>query len=153
LNGQESDNPLPPIRDRAMRYLARREHTRLELARKLTRAGYQEEDIESVLKDFIRLGWLSDERFAENYVQQKQARFGNLKLASELRNRGVDESTMQQLLSSAKETELDRAREIWKKKFDAVPENAKDKARQMRFLQGRGFSIDTILHVISNSLD
>jgi regulatory protein len=153
LNGQESDNPLPPIRDRAMRYLARREHTRLELARKLTRVGYQEEDIESVLKDFIRLGWLSDERFAENYVQQKQARFGNLKLASELRSRGVDESTMQQLLSSAKETELDRAREIWKKKFGAVPENAKDKARQMRFLQGRGFSIDTILHVISNSLD
>ena len=145
------DRKLPPIRDRALAYLARREHTRLELTRKLDRAGYPEADIEPLLDDFSQRGWLSNQRFAESYVQQKQKRFGTLKLAHELRSRGVDESTVQQTLSGAIDTELERAREVWKKRFGVLPTNAQEKAKQMRFLQGRGFSPNIIRCVVSHT--
>lgn len=138
------EKPMPPIRDRALACLARREHTRLELARKLGRAGYPQADIEALLDDFTARNWLSNTRFAESYISDKQGRFGTLKLAHELRSRGVDESTIQQALMTARDTELQRAREVWKKRFGAAPASAQEKARQMRFLQGRGFSLETI---------
>ncbi|MGA7179538.1 MAG: recombination regulator RecX [Thiobacillaceae bacterium] len=141
------------LRDQALACLGRREHTRLELATKLRLAGYPDADIEPLLDDFSQRGWLSNERFAENYVQQKQQRFGSLKLAHELRSRGLDESTVQQALSSAKETELERAREVWKKRFGQPPADAREKARQMRFLQGRGFSVEVILNVLACQAD
>ena len=72
-------------------------------------------------------------------MQHKQQCFGTLKLAHELRGRGVDESDIQQALASAKETELEHAREVWQKCFGAAsPVNAQEKARQMLFLQGQG---------------
>jgi regulatory protein len=148
LSELPEDRKLPPIRDRALAYLARREHTRLELTRKLDRAGYPEADIEPLLDDFSQRGWLSNQRFAESYVQQKQKRFGTLKLAHELRSRGVDESTVQQVLKTTKETELERAREVWKKRFGTPPANSSEKAKQMRFLQGRGFSLETIRRTV-----
>jgi regulatory protein len=140
------------LRDKALAYLARREHTRLELARKLDQAGYPEADIEPLLDDFTQRGWLSDQRFAESYVQHKQQRFGTLKLAHELRSRGVDESIVQQAISTAKDRELEHAREIWKKRYGAPPANALEKAKQMRFLQGRGFSIDTIRRTLTGDV-
>jgi regulatory protein len=149
LTDLPDDKTLPPIRDRALACLARREHTRLELARKLGRAGYAEPDIELLLDDFTRLGWLSNKRFAENYVQQKQKRFGSLKLAHELRSRSVDESTVQQALSTAKDTELEHAREVWEKRFGIAPSNALEKAKQMRFLQGRGFPVGIICRLVN----
>jgi regulatory protein len=148
LSDTSEDKKLTPIRDRALAYLARREHTRLELAQKLDRAGYSETDIEPLLDDFSQRGWLSNQRFAESYVQQKQKRFGTVKLAHELRSRGVDESTVQQALITAKDAELERAREVWEKKFGARPANALEKAKQMRFLQGRGFSIELIRQIL-----
>ena len=137
------------LRDRALAYLARRDHTRLELTRKLLQAGYVADDIESLLNELSQRGWLSNTRFAESYVQHKQQRFGTLKLAHELRSRGVDESDIQQALASAKETELEHAREVWAKRFGAPPASAQEKARQMRFLQGRGFAPETIRRVLN----
>ena len=151
MSDTSKDRKLTPIRDRALAYLARREHTRLELDRKLALAGYTEEDIEALLDELTQRGWLSNQRFAESYVQQKQQRFGPLKLAHELRGRGVDESTVQQALSTGKESELERAREVWKKRFGIPPANALEKAKQMRFLQGRGFSPNIIRCVVSHT--
>jgi regulatory protein len=144
LNDWQSEKPLLPIRDRALACLARREHTHRELTRKLDRAGYEEEDIKALLDDFTQRGWLSNQRFAESYVQQKQQRFGTLKLAHELRSRGVDEPIAQPILKKTQETELERAREVWVKRFGGPPANTAEKAKQMRFLQGRGFSLRTI---------
>ena len=144
----QNDKPLPSIRDKALAYLARREHTPHELAGKLQHAGYAEDDIKTVVDELSQRGWLSSQRFAENYVTQKQARFGNQKLAYELRQRGVEESVVQQTLAEAKETELERAREVWRKKFGVLPSDQKEKARQIRFLQSRGFSLQVILQAI-----
>jgi regulatory protein len=142
---------LPPIRDKALAYLARREHTPNELARKLQHTGYEEEEIQSTIDELSQRGWLSSQRFAENYVTQKQAKFGSQKLAYELRQKGVEESVVQQTLETARETELERAREVWRKKFGVRPADQKEKARQIRFLQSRGFSLETTLKIFTQT--
>ena len=153
MSDPSKDKNLAPVRDRALACLARREHSRLELTRKLERAGYSAADIEPLLDEFSRRGWLSNRRFAESYVQQKQQRFGALKLAHELRGRGVDESTIQQLMAAAKESELERAGAVWKKRFGVPPSNASEKAKQMRFMQSRGFNTATIQLIIRTPAD
>lgn len=140
----QNDKPLPPIRDRAMFYLARREHTNQELSRKLLHAGYPGDEIKAVLEELNQRGWLSSQRFAENYVMQKQSKFGNQKLAYELRQKGVEESVIQEALAGAIETELERAGIVWQKKFVAAPNSPAETAQQVRFLQSRGFTNETI---------
>ncbi len=91
-----------------------------------------------------RRNWLSDQRFAESYVADHRARAGSIKLAYDLRQRGVSDSIIESVLSDNRDSELERAREVWQKKFKAPPANADEKARQMRFLQSRGFPPDVI---------
>ena len=144
---------LPPIRDKALAYLARRDHTQHELTRKLLHAGYAEEEIKTALDELSQRGWLSSQRFAENYITQKQAKFGNQKLAYELLHKGVEESVVQQALAEAKETELERTREVWRKKFGTLPANQIEKARQIRFLQSRGFSSAIIRYIVDGTTE
>lgn len=139
------------LRERALRLLARREHSRAELARKLGQAGFVQHDIEALLDEFEEKNWLSDRRFAESYVADHRARAGSVKLAYDLRQRGVDEAVIEDVLGKNRDGELERAREVWKKYFDAPPINDKDKARQVRFLKNRGFGWDVIAQVIKDN--
>lgn len=132
------------LRERALRLLARREHSRAELMRKLEAAGFAREEIGTLLDDFETRNWLSDQRFAESYVADHRARAGSIKLAYDLRQRGVPDSVIENVLSDNRDSELARAREVWQKKFKAPPANADEKARQMRFLLSRGFPPDVI---------
>ena len=132
------------LRERALRLLARREHSRFERARKLEQAGFAHHDIVLLLDDFEAKNWLSDRRFAESWVADHRARAGSVKLAYELRQRGVADSIIAEVLSGHRDSELERACDVWQKKFGTSPVDAADKARQMRFLLGRGFSPDTI---------
>lgn len=130
------------LRERALRLLARREHSRFELARKLEQAGFAAGDIAPLLDAFEEKNWLSDRRFAESYVADHRARAGSVKLAYDLRQRGVSDTLIELVLSESRDSELERAREVWQKKFGTPPANAQDKARQMRFMQNRGFTLD-----------
>ena len=136
------------LRERALRLLARREHSRAELIRKLEQAGFDASDIQPLLDEFEQKNWLSDRRFAESYVADHRARAGSVKLAYDLRQRGVSDSTIEAVLSDNRDSEIDRAREIWKKKFGTAPSDMTEKARQMRFLQSRGFTPDIIRRAI-----
>jgi regulatory protein len=149
-----SSKPEPAdLRERALRLLARREHSRAELARKLEAAGFSSGDIESLLDEFEQKDWLSDRRFAESWVADHRAKSGAVKLAYELRQRGVRESLIDSLLSEHQGSELARARAVWQKKFGALPKDAAEKGKQLRFLQGRGFSADVIRHVVRDTDD
>lgn len=132
------------LRERALRLLARREHSRAELVRKLAHAGFAQHDIDPLLDEFEEKNWLSDRRFAESYVADHRARAGSVKLAYDLRQRGVGETVIESVLSEHRDSELERAREVWQKKFGSTPADAAEKARQMRFLQSRGFTLDII---------
>jgi regulatory protein len=146
---QPKSKPEPgELRERALRLLARREHSRAELARKLEQAGFEASDIQPLLDAFEEKNWLSDRRFAESYVADHRTRSGCVKLAHELRQRGIDDVTIEAVLKDNQDSELERAREIWRKKFGRPPANIQEKASQMRFLQGRGFSLDTIRRVL-----
>lgn len=136
------------LRERTLGLLARREHSRAELMRKLETAGFAREDIAPLLDEFETKNWLSDQRFAESYVADHRARAGSIKLAYDLRQRGVSDSIIEGVLSDNRDSEFERARTVWQKKFGAAPIDMTDKARQMRFLQSRGFTPEVIRRAI-----
>ena len=137
------------LRERALRLLARREHSRAELARKLGQAGFAQHEIASLLDEFEEKNWLSDRRFAESYVADHRARAGSVKLAYDLRQRGVSETVIEGVLSENHDTELERAHQVWQKKFGSAPADSTEKARQIRFMQTRGFTLETIRKILT----
>jgi len=139
------------LRERALRLLARREHCRAELARKLEAAGFDAGDVQPLLDEFEAKNWLSDRRFAESWVADHRAKAGSVKLAYELRLRGVADVIIETVLSENRDSELERARAVWQKKFRSAPIASADTARQIRFLQGRGFALDVIRRVIEQA--
>ena len=136
------------LRERALRLLARREHSRAELTRKLESAGATREDINVLLDDFEARNWLSDQRFAESYVADHKMKAGSIKLAYELRQRGVSVGIIEAVLGENRDSELDRAREVWNKKFNTPPANVAEKNKQIQFLRARGFTTEVIQHTI-----
>lgn len=138
------------LRERALRLLARREHSRAELARKLGQAGFAQHDIDALLDEFEEKNWLSDRRFAESYVADHRARAGSIKLAYELRQRGVSDTIIEGVLSKNRDSELERAQAVWWKKFGVSPTNTTEKAKQTRFMQSRGFTAEVIRKTLTN---
>ena len=136
------------LRQQAIRLLARREHTRIELARKLAAHGTPEE-IGAVLAELQASRLQSDDRAAESYVRNHAARLGASRLRQNLKTRGVaGELIDAQLASGSLPDELERARAVWNKKFADAPGDAREWARQARFLQGRGFSTEIIRRLL-----
>ncbi len=124
-----------------------REHSRQELASKITRKqALEAEVVSAVLDELEQSGYLNDQRFAEMLVRSLLARgHGPMKIAYALREKGVDEPLATAALQTAAVDWLELARFQREKKFgDEIPEDFKERARQSRFLAGRGFYIDTI---------
>ena len=136
------------LQQRAVSLLARREHTRAELARKLSPHGTAEE-IATVLNELARTGLQSDARFAESYVRSQAARQGAARLRQTLRTKGVATELIESGLIDLPD-EMERAREVWGKKFTAPPTDAREWAKQARFLQGRGFSTEVIRRLLKD---
>lgn len=134
-----------------MRYLARREHSRAELRAKLLPHVQEGEDIELALDDLVQRGWLSDARAAEQVVSQRRNRFGAQRIAHELRQKGIAENLIEAAMPQMKASELDAARAVWQKKFGSLPQDSREKARQVRFLQARGFALDVVFKVLRSS--
>lgn len=143
--------PKPSLKARALGYLAAREHSRAELARKLARHAEEGEDIEALLDWLQSQKFLSEERFAESLVHRRAARFGSSRILSELSSHGLDEATLSGLRQDLRANENERAWEVWRRKFGAPAEDAAGTAKQMRFLQQRGFSHDAIQAVMRRS--
>ena len=142
------------LRERALRLLARREYAHAELARKLSPYAESAEAIEALLNDLSARHLLSDERYAEMRLNARSARFGNARLAYELRTQGVAEELVIAALELA-EDELTRARRVWQRKFGDKPnlQDAAGKARQTRFLLSRGFSGETVRRVLRGDFE
>jgi len=168
---------MPPrpasLKVRALQWLAQREHSPQELRDKLLRlmarqqpssvdepdeqggfgsvtAAAQPDDaeaeVDALLQWLVARGYLSGERFIESRVNARQARFGNLRIRHELQQHGLrlDDSTRQALQIS----EEQRAREVWQRKFGQAAPDARQRLQQLRFLAGRGFSMDVVSRVV-----
>jgi regulatory protein len=136
------------LRERALGLLARREHSSAELGRKLAAHVGPEDDLEALLEDLRRRKLLSDERYAESRTHALSRKFGAARIAHELRARGLDKGLAERASAAARSTEVERARAVWLRKFHTAPATREERARQMRFLQSRGFSFDAIRAVV-----
>jgi len=161
--------PTVSLKGRALRWLSQREHSRAELARKLLRvaqaassepgASAEEDDdedkqhavqarVEAVLDQLTAAGLLDDARAAESVVSAKAARCGERGLRQWLHTRGLSGEVAEQALAGARGGEFDRARELWRRRFGVRPTDAREMARQSRFLASRGFGADTIRRLL-----
>lgn len=141
------------LRVRALRLLARREYSRLELQTRLSSDSADLGEIKNLLDDFEGEGWLSEQRFVDAVVQTRRSRFGSVKVLHELKSKGVSEDGLARARESMAENEISAARGVWRKKFGAKPASMSERAKQARFLAGRGFSADVVRKVLDWSDD
>jgi len=132
--------PQLSLKGRALRYLSMREHSRLELGRKLSRYAEEGDDIEALLDLLEKNNWLSQERFSEALIHRRSARYGNSRIVAELQSHGVNGEALQELKSGLADSETERCLEVWSRKFGTVAADPQARNKQMRFLLQRGFS-------------
>jgi len=163
--GSKKPKQSPSLKARALRLLSLREYSRKGLAAKLSESearwaklGGEQIDqnpeskalqIETVLDDFEARGWLSNERFAEALVRRRSERYGLRKIQDELDRAGIDSKQSASLINALRETEFQRAYELWLKKYGQKAEDQKERARQYRFLASKGFSSEVVARIIA----
>lgn len=147
------DPQKPDLRAKALVYLARREYSRAELQHKLSALTEDEAEIEAVLDDLTKRKLLSEARFVEQVVHARQSKFGSRRIQHELRQKGVSEAAIDHAVADFKQTELATARVVWQKKFGSLPTTANERAKQMRFMQSRGFSSNVIFKLMAGKSD
>jgi regulatory protein len=165
------------VKARALRLLTRREYTRAELERKLARsvigraradsgrepadeAGAEaaaqqlRDEVARALNELAARGLLSDERAAEALVASQSRRFGNRRLKQNLAAKGLAPEVVAAALAPSRATEFERARELWHRRFGGEPAaDAAERARQMRFLAGRGFDVELIRRLVKGGCE
>ncbi|RZU00982.1 regulatory protein RecX [Rivibacter subsaxonicus] len=157
------------LKAKALGLIAQREHSRVELRRKLriwierrqralaeagavpgateaSAAAPDVAEIEPLLDWLVQRDLLSVERFVETRINVRAARFGNLRIRQELAQHGVELDA--EAAQALKASEFERARAVWAKRFDGPPINAAARAKQQRFLAARGFSADVVRRVL-----
>jgi regulatory protein len=133
------------LKARALRYLARREHSRAELQRKLLPFAESQQLLEGLLSELEGRKLLSNHRFAEMRAHVLSRKYGAAKIRQDLKAKGVPEDIVD---SVSAEGELERAAAILQRKYRSVASTREEKAKRVRFLQGRGFSSDVIYRLI-----
>lgn len=136
------------LKIRALRLLARREHSRDELARKLSPYAESPEILEGVLRDLESRKQLSNERFAEIRAHWLARKYGAAKIRQDLKAKGVENELVERISA---EGELERAQAILARKYRAPATTREERAKRARFLQGRGFSSDVIHRLVLRS--
>jgi len=143
----------PSLKARAVGFLSRRDYARKEIASKLKPHADSEDELNKVLDDLEREGWLSTERFAQSLVHRRAERQGAARIVQELRSKGVAEDQVSELRENLRATEYERARAVWEKRFGERPADRSAYAKQARFLAGRGFASDVIRRILGGSDD
>jgi regulatory protein len=135
------------LRARALRLLARREHSRVELGRKLSRHAESPEALEVLLAGLESRKQLSDERFASERTRSLSRKFGAARIRQDLKAKGLNRELIDRV---SPEGELERAGGILRRKYREPAATREERAKRMRFLQGRGFSADVIRSLLSS---
>lgn len=141
------------LKARAVGLLSRREYSRAELTRKLASHAESPEALDSLLDALAKEGWQSDERVIQSVVHRKAPIHGSLRIAQELKQKGMSDGQVAEIRSQLKDTEFERARAIWDKKFglSGGAQTPAEYARQGRFLAARGFSHDIVRRILKSS--
>lgn len=141
------------LKGRALKLLAAREHSRRELERKL--AGHEAEpgQLKAALDELQARGFLDEQRVVDSVVHRRAARLGAGRIRQELQAKGLDAERVAAAVAGLRASEVERAREVWRKKFGAPPADAAQRAKQARFLAARGFDGQVIQKVLRGADD
>jgi len=147
--------PRPPLslKARAVGYLSRREHSRVELARKLAPHAESAEQVEALLDALERENWLSNDRFVDSLVHRRAARYGSARVMQEAKTHQLGGDQLRDLQDRLRDTELERATEVWRKRFGTPPDSPEAQAKQIRFMMARGFSRTVIGKILRGAED
>jgi regulatory protein len=142
-------SPRLSLKAAAVRLLARREYARAELGERLMARGAERAEVERVLDELERGGYLSDVRFAQALVAQKAGRYGKRAIAHQLREKRVASGAAEEALAVlAHADELAEAIALWERRFGVAPKDPREKARQVRFLMARGYGMSVALKAV-----
>ena len=145
--------PALSLKGRALRLLSQREHSRPELERKLASPEVDADELARALDELQAKGFISEARVVESVVHRRAAKLGTARVQQELQAKGLSPDAIGEALAQLRGTEVERAREVWRKKFGTVAADAAERATHMRCLASRGFSPDAIRRVVSGGED
>ncbi len=145
-----SRSPKSPksLKARAIAALARREHSRAELRARLVATVAPPEEVDVALDEVAALGYLSDARFAQSEVSRKAGAWSRRAIAESLKGKGVPAEVAAAAMEAHGTEDGDAMVALWRRRFGAPPANERDKARQVRFLQSRGFALSAIFKLL-----
>ena len=156
LQNNNAEKKLVLLKKRALYYLGKREYSKKELHEKITPFSetleLTRQQVNQILTELEIKDWLSDRRFADQFIFSKKRKFGLKKMEYELKMRGVNEIIIHNALNEIKSEEYNLAKNIWEKKFRKLPENPEERLKQMRFLQSRGINSALIHQILSGKL-
>lgn len=138
----------PSLTGRALRLLSQREHSRLELERKLAPHVEEGEDLGAVLDSLEAKDFINPQRVAQSVVYRRSAKLGSARVVQELRSKGLDDEIVRAAAAQLKDTEHARAWAVWQQKFGTPPDSPQTRMKQMRFLMSRGFGGDVVNKVM-----
>ena len=141
----------PSLKARALRLLSQREHSRLELERKLAEHETEPGQLARALDELQAKGFISQERVIESVIHRRAGKLGTTRVRQELAAKGLSGEVVAEALEQLRGTELERAREVWRRKFGEPATDPKDKARQIRFLVSRGFAAEVVRKVVQGA--
>ena len=154
---RHSERPPKTLKARAIALLARRDYSRAELRAKLAgdRASSDVDlaGVDALLDELSALGYLSDARFAQAMVRQKSGGYSKRAIGASLKARGVEGPAVSEALAGVEVDDVDAMVALWRRRFGTPPGNDKEKARQVRFLLSRGFSLSAIFKLLKSPPD
>lgn len=136
------------LKGRALKLLAQREHSRLELLRKLSPHVEDGDDLPAILDELEKRGFISVERVVESVIRSKAGRFGTARVLHDLRSKGLDDETVRQASEQLRGSEHARAWAVWQQRFGSPAQSPQERMKQMRFLASRGFGGDVVRKVV-----
>ena len=148
-----ASGPKLSLTGRALRLLSSREHSRAELQRKLAPHEETPGELAAVLDKLAAKDLQSDQRAVDSLVYRRSAKLGTQRLRQEMQSKGMDPQAVAQTVALLRTSEQARALEVWRKKFGSPASTPAERAKQVRFLAGRGFSGEAIARVVSGAFD
>jgi regulatory protein len=143
----------PSLKGRALRLLGQREHSRSELERKL--AKYEEEPgtLARALDELAAKDFISEARVVQSVLHQRAARHGAARVRQELLHKGIAPEAVAEAIAALAGSELQRARAVWQQRFGTPPQDAAERAKQMRFMLARGFAAGVVAKVLRDDFE
>lgn len=141
------------LKGRALRLLSGREHSLQELTQKLQSYEQTPGELARALDELQAKGFIDEQRVIDSVIHRRSGKLGTARIRQELQSKGLSAEGVDAALTGLKGTERERARAVWQKKFGSPPQDAEQRARQIRFLVARGFSPEAVRKVISDPDD